>query len=103
MGNLHWLIVIPFYFFSALSLFFALCIASRLVRAKVGANPLATIAATVAVLTAIVPVVTGWVPLAAYTTVRMIGLGVVSFVLATVDTVLMPSLTLPVDDDLRDA
>jgi hypothetical protein len=32
----------------------------------------------------------------------MIGLGVASFVLAAVDTVLMPGLGLPLDDELRD-
>jgi hypothetical protein len=102
MGNLHWLIVIPFYFFTALSLFFALSIGCRIIRAKVGANPLAVAAAVTALLTAILPVAAGWVPLAAYTTLRMVGLGVASFVLAAVDTLLMPSLALPLDDELRE-
>jgi len=102
MSNLHWLIVIPFYFFAALSLFFALSITCRLVRAKLGANPLAVAAALTALLAAIVPVAVGWIPLSAYTTLRMIGLGVASFVLAAVDTVLMPGLGLPLDDELRD-
>lgn len=102
MSNLHWLIVIPFYFFAALSLFFALSIPCRIVRAKVGANALATSAALTAVLTAVLPVVAGWIPLAAYTTLRMIALGLASFVLAAIDTVLMPRLGLPLDDELRD-
>ena len=40
----HWLLVIPFYFFTALATFLALALVSRILRLKVGANALATAA-----------------------------------------------------------
>lgn len=102
MSSLHWLIVIPFYFFTALLVFFALSLLCRIARARVGANLLAVAAATTSLATAILPLIFGWTSLELYTTLRMVGLGAASFVLAAIDTVLMPNLGLPLDEELRD-
>lgn len=103
MSSLHWLIVIPFYFFTALLVFFVLAITCRVLRARVGANPLAITAAVTALVATVVPAALGWLPLEAYTSMRMVALAVGSFVLAVLDMLLMPTLGLPLDDELRDA
>jgi len=101
LGTLHWLIVIPFYFFGALSLLLALMVVARLLRLKVKANTLVMIAVTVSIVGVALPLVAGWAEIHDYSGRIMLLIGVVSFLLAAADTLLEPRLPLPLDQDLR--
>lgn len=98
----HWLVVIPFYFFSAIFMFLLLAVASRVIRLQVGANALATTAVIVAVALVAVPLACGWIDLEHLNGRRLLALAAASFVLAGLDTLLQPLLPLPVDRDLSE-
>ncbi len=99
---MHWLVVIPFYFFAAILTFLVLALASRIVRLKVGANALAIAAVVLAVAVVAVPLAADWIDLAHLTGRRLLALGAATFVLAALDTLLQPVLPLPVDRDLSE-
>ena len=99
----HWLVVIPFYFFSAIFTFLLLAVASRVVRLQVGANALAITAVIVAVALVAVPLVVGWIDLEHLNGRRLLVLGVATFVMAALDTLLQPHLPLPADRDLSES
>lgn len=102
MGSLHWLILFPYYFFTAVCLFLLLSLTCRVLRAGVSANPLATTAAVAAAVAAILPLAVGWTRLAQYSWQGLVALLAASAVLATVDAALSTSLKLPLDAELED-
>jgi hypothetical protein len=102
VSSLHWLILIPYYFFSALSLFLLFSVVCRVVRASASANPIAITAVVAAVVATAAPLLAGATELADYSWQGMLGLFAVSMVLATVDTLLKGSLGLPADAELED-
>lgn len=97
---MHWLVVIPYYFFSAVLCFLVLALAARILRLRVGANLLATAAVLLAVVAVAVSLTAGWVDLADLTLWRLLSLAAVSFVAAALDALLRPILPLPADADL---
>lgn len=99
---LHTLIVVPFYFFSAILTFLVLALACRITRAKIGANSLAIVAVILAVAVVAVPLALDWIDLAHMNGRRLLVLAVATVVLAAVDTLLQPLLPLPADRDLAE-
>ena len=97
---MHWLVVIPFYFFGALATFLVLALASRVLRLRVGANGLAIAAVILGVGVVAVPLAADWIDLAHLGGRRLLVLGVATFVLAALDTALQSLLPLPADRDL---
>ena len=97
---MHWLILIPFYFFGATGLFLRLTIASRLLRLKVTASTLAVTSVVLGLAFVIVPLVSDLLDLEHYAGRYVLGLGVVTFLIAAVDTILEPLLPLPLDQEL---
>jgi hypothetical protein len=102
VGSAHWLLLIPFYVFTALSLFLLLAIGARLLRRRLGANGIAIAAALLAVAAVTVPLVSGWAGITDYSGRRMLAAAGVSLFLALVDTLLAPRLPLPLDQELAD-
>ena len=96
----HWLVVVPFYFFSAIFTFLLLAVLSRIVRLQVGANALAITAVIVAVVLVAKPLIMRWIDLEHLNGRRLLVLGVATFVLAALDTLLQSRLPLPADRDL---
>jgi hypothetical protein len=96
----HWLVVVPFYFFAALTAFLALTLLGRVLRLKSGASSLATLAVLLAILALAVPLTANWIDVADLSGRRLLALGAASFVLAALDTVLQSVLPLPLDDEL---
>ena len=97
---MHWLILIPFYFFGATGLFLLLTIASRLLRLKVTASTLAVTSVVLGLAFVIVPLVSDLLDLEHYAGRYVLGLGLVTFLIAAVDTILEPLLPLPLDQEL---
>jgi hypothetical protein len=98
----HALVVIPFYFFAALSTFLVLALVSRILRLQVGANTLATTAVILAVAVVAVPLFLDWIDLAHLNGRRLLALGGISVLLAAIDTLLQRLLPLPADRDLAE-
>ena len=99
---MHWLIVVPFYFFAALSSFLALTLLGRLVRLKWGANALATAAVLLAVVAVAVPLSLDWIDVQHLSGRRLLALGAATLVLAALDTLLQSVLPLPLDRELSE-
>jgi hypothetical protein len=99
---LHGLVVVPFYFFSAVLTFLVLALASRLVRLQVGANALAIAAVILAVGVVAVPLALDWIDLPHLNGRRLLALAAATFVLAALDTLLQPFLPVPADRDLSE-
>ncbi len=102
MGSLHWLILFPYYFFTALSLYLVFSLVCRLLRAEVSANPLAMSAVIVSLVLTALPLISGAARIADYGWRGLVALLLVSLTLATVDAVLKSSLALPLDRELED-
>lgn len=102
MSSLHWLILFPYYFFTAVSLYLLLVLACRVVRAQASANPLAMTAAISAVILTALPLLTGMTRLAQYRWQGLVALLAISAILATLDAALAGSLKLPLDNELED-
>ena len=100
MGSFHWLIVIPFYFFGALSLLSGLIVAARLARLRVPINALVITAIIVSFFGLAIPLWLDWMSLDSLTGFRAAILLVASFVFAAVDAILKDQLPLPLDDEL---
>ena len=98
---MHWFLLVPFYVFVAIGVFLLLSILCRVLRLKLSANALAVTAVIVGVVIVLLPLFEG-IQLSDYTGRRLLIIGVVTFVLATVDTLLEPLLPLPLDADLAD-
>lgn len=101
MGNLHWLILVPYYFFGALSLLLLLMVVARLLRLKIKVNTLVMAAVLIAVVAVALPLVAGWAEIRDYSGRILLLIGVDSFILAAVDTWLESRLPLPLDRELR--
>jgi hypothetical protein len=99
---LHWLVVVPFYFFSAILTFLVLSLLCRIVRLQIGANALAITAVILAVGVVAVPLALDWIDLPHLNGRRLLALGVATFVLAALDTLLQPLLPVPADRDLSE-
>jgi hypothetical protein len=99
---LHWLIVIPYYFFSALTIFLLLVVVSRLVRSKATANTLATAAVVGGLLAVAGPLATEAVSIDDLGLVPMLVIAALSFALALIDALLKSSLVLPLDAELEE-
>jgi len=102
VSSLHWLVLFPYYFFTALTLFLAFSIVCRLTGIRISANPLATGAIVTGLIATALPLVSGYAQLGGYSWPPLVILLVVSLVLATVDTFLKSSLPLPLDEELED-
>ena len=101
MGTLHWLIVVPFYFFGALSLLLLFMVVARLLRLKVKVNTLVTTAVLLAMVGVAVPLVADWAEIDDYSGRILLLIGIESFILAAIDTLLESRLPLPLDQELR--
>jgi hypothetical protein len=101
VGSLHWLIVIPLYFFGSITLLLSFILAARLLRLRVSVDPLVTAASALAIGLIVVPLVAGWVTLDAYAGLVLAVLIVASFALAGLDTLLQSLVPLPLDEELR--
>lgn len=98
---MHWLLLVPFYVFIAIGVFLTLSIACRILRLKLSANALAVTAVITGVVVVLLPLVEG-ITLSDYTGRRLLMVAGVTFVLATIDTLLESVLPLPLDAELAD-
>jgi hypothetical protein len=99
---LHWLIVIPLYFFGSITLLLSFILAARLLRLRVSVDPLVPGASALAIGLIVVPLVAGWTTLDAYGGRVLVMLIAASFVLAGLDALLQSLLPLPLDAELRE-
>jgi hypothetical protein len=100
VGSLHWLIVIPLFFFAALTLSLSFILVARLMRLHVSFDPLITGASALAIGLIAAPLVAGWLSLDAYMGRVLPVLIVASFAVAGLDALLRSLLPLPLDDEL---
>ena len=101
MGNTHWLLLIPYYFFGALGTLLVLILLGRITRVKVSLNLLATTSVILGLGLVSAPILVGWIGLADYTVKRMILLAAATCLLALFDAVVQPRLSLPLDGELE--
>ena len=101
MGNLHWLIIVPFYFFGALALLSALVVISRLLRLQVSINFLVICSILTTLLALGIPLTFDWIDLEWFTGLRAAALLIASFAFAGIDAVLKRQITLPLDEELE--
>lgn len=102
MGYLHWLIVIPFYFFGSLAALPLLIVICRLLRLKVSINTLVGAAIALSIAGIVIPLAADWVDLTALRGRQMLALAVLSMLLVAVDAALVNALPLPLDKELQD-
>jgi hypothetical protein len=102
VGNTHWLLLIPYYFFGALGTLLLLILLSRMARSRLSLNLLSTMAVLLGIGFVTVPIVTGWLSLEAYSVRRMLVLVGATCFLALVDAIVQPALSLPLDKELQD-
>lgn len=102
MGILHWLILVPFYFFGTLAILPLLIVITRLLRLKVSINALVGTAIALSIAGIAVPLACDWIDLVSFRGRGMLALGVLSMVLAAVDAALANLLPLPLDQELQD-
>jgi hypothetical protein len=99
---LHALIVVPYYFLSALALLPLLILAARLLRLTVSVNTLVGIAIGLALASIVIPLAADWVDLDAFSGRPLLVLVLASLLLTAVDAALLKHLPLPLDEELRD-
>lgn len=102
MSYLHALILIPYYFVTALALLPLLLVVSRCLRLEVTINTLVIAAIVLSVVGIALPLILDWVDLEAYSGRRLLVLVLASLGLSTVDMLLTPLLPLPLDEELKD-
>jgi hypothetical protein len=102
VGYVHWLILVPFYFFGSLAALPLLIVVCRLLRLKASINVLVGMAIALSVAGIAVPLACDWVDLVSFRGGPMLVLGVLSMLLAAVDAALVNALPLPLDQELRD-
>jgi hypothetical protein len=102
VGNTHWLLLIPYYFFAALGTLLLLILLSRMARLRLSLNLLSTAAVVLGIGFVTVPLLTGCLALKDYTVGRMLGLVGATCVLALLDAVVQPALSIPLDRELQD-
>lgn len=103
MGNLHWLILIPYYFFGAMAVLTLLVVLTRVTRIKASINTLVGIAIATSAFDLIFLLGSGMLQIDDFTGLPMLVIGLTSFVLATIDFLLRKSLPLPLDEELAAA
>jgi hypothetical protein len=101
VGSLHWLILIPYYFFAALTTLLLLTVLSRLLRVRAGANRLVMIAIGLSLISVITPLLIGVADITDYEGKGFVALALASFLLAGIDTLLAPRLSMPFDEELQ--
>jgi hypothetical protein len=99
VGALHWLVVIPVYFFGAISWYALLDSAARLVRADVGPERLAGAAVLASIASVVVVLASGLVGLDDLRLLPLLGLGLASFALAGADAALARAMPLASDEE----
>jgi hypothetical protein len=102
VGSTHWLLLIPYYFFGALGALLLLILLSRTARLHLSLNLLSTTAVVLAIGSVTVPILTGCLSLRDYTVSRMLLLVGTTCVLALLDALVQPALSLPLDKELQD-
>ncbi len=100
MEYLRAFILIPFYFCSAIAALPVLVVIARILRLKVGINPLVYSSIVIALASIIVPLGLDLVDLEHYRGRALLGLVLLSIVVAFVDAALRKVLPLPLDDEL---
>jgi hypothetical protein len=98
--SLHWLILIPFYFFGALTCLLLFILLTRILRLSISINVIASTAVAIGLGFVIIPLLVGWVELRDYTARRMLILAVASLLLAALDVLLKERVPLSLDRDL---
>lgn len=100
MGSLHWLIVVPYYFFIALALLGLLMVGTRLLRIKASINTLVGISIAVSFFDLVVLLGGGFLSIKNLTFLPLLAIFAVSLTCATVDSLLARQLPLPLDEEL---
>lgn len=98
---MHWLILIPCYFFAAMSLLTLFMLLSRLLRLRLPIDWLVGAAIAVGILATAGPLALDLVDLHQVTGRAVLVLGVASFALAGLDAAMAALLPLPLDRDLE--
>jgi hypothetical protein len=98
----HWLVLIPYYFFSSMTVLALLMVLCRLVRVKADINVLVGLAIVLALLLVIAPLALDLIDLVHLKALPLLALGLSSFVLAALDAALARVLPLPFDRDLQE-
>ncbi len=98
---MRWLLLIPFYVFTAIGVFLVLSMLCRILRLKLSANALAITSVAAGIAFVLLPLLEG-ITLADYSGLRLLALAGVTFLLATLDTLLEPLLPLPIDRELSE-
>jgi hypothetical protein len=94
--------LIPYYFFGALCALLLLILISRTARLRVSLNLVSTTAVVLGIGFVTVPILTGCLSLKDYTVGRMFPLVGATCLLALLDAIVQPALSLPLDKDLQD-
>jgi hypothetical protein len=100
VGKLHWLILVPYYFFGAITLLGVLLLVARLLRLKLSINAIVTAAIVGTLVALAVPLLAGWVSIQALTGLGVALLLLASFLFAAIDAMLSKQLPLPLDEEL---
>lgn len=97
---LHGFILVPYYFFATIAVLPLLMVLCRFIRLKPAINTLVGCAIALSLACIIIPLAADWIDLTAFNGRRMLVLGLLSFVFAAADAVLMRVLPLPLDQEL---
>ena len=99
---MRWLLLIPFYVFTAIAVFLLLSIVCRVLRIKLAAHTLAITSVVLGVAVVCLSFFEHFIELPDLTGMRLVILAAVTFLLAAVDTLLEPLLPLPLDKELAE-
>ncbi|MGH7856446.1 MAG: hypothetical protein ACREQY_03880 [Candidatus Binatia bacterium] len=97
MEALHWLVLFPVYFFGAMSLFAIFDLSVRVLRVDVEAHALAGRAIAVSLIGLVALFLLDVVSIGTFTLLPVLGLALLSFLLAGIDAILIRVLPLPSD------
>lgn len=98
---MHYLIVFPYYFFTALTLSLLLSIVTRVLRLRIAIGTLVTTAVLVSLGGYIAALASDGISIEHFTGLPMLAVGLTSFLLAAVDTVLKRALPHAIDEELQ--
>lgn len=97
---LHWLILLPYYFVGALATLPLLILTCRVLRLTVSLNSLVGVAIVLTLAVIIIPLACHWVALDAFSGRALLGVVLLSLLLAAIDRLLCDRLPLPLDREL---
>lgn len=100
MSSLHWLIVVPYYFFLAMAYLSILMVGSRLLRIPAAINTLVGISIAVAFLDLVVLLGFVGISIRSFTLLPLLAIFAVSLAFAAIDVLLARRLPLPLDEEL---